>query len=85
MKHLEELFPDSNLVDVCLDIRMSMNGASDPWQEKIFMEVLDMLKSRLAVWHPCRDDIDFLVKLIVEKTVKSCEDYLANDPIFRKW
>ncbi len=71
-----ETIPE-NLCTVCLDVRMSFNGSSDPWSMSSIIKTRDMLKRRLDNWYPSKDVIDECVKKMVEETVRLCDEQLA--------
>jgi len=43
---------------ICLDLRMALNGAADPWPAAFLAEVVAMLQARLATWAAPDDAVD---------------------------
>lgn len=70
------------LCEICLDLRMSCNGASDPWGRGWLAEVRDMLKARAETWDDDLRDcaMDAAVKMMVLEAVKIADAELASDP-----
>lgn len=73
-----ELFPPQSgrgwhptLCDICLDLRASFSGQSDPWPVARLREVTAMLEERLLAWTPCRDTTDALVLAMVHEAIRS--------------
>lgn len=77
------------LPEICLDLRMALNGAADPWKDEEVCEVRDMLQARLATWdvpteakdytmRHFNNAIDNAVELMVVSTVRMANLYLEE-------
>ena len=70
---------DANLPTICLDLRMSCNGAADPWSDDLLAETVWYLKERLRLWEPGQDDpIDQAVKAMCYSAITYGEVELAD-------
>lgn len=59
----DRLFPEVDhhrptLPQICMDLRMSTNGAADPWDTPRLREVVAMLRAREDSWDHPSDDMD---------------------------
>lgn len=58
------------LPEICLRVRMSINGAADPWDTEGLVKVRDMLQARIDEWRDPSDMIDGLIRLMAIETVR---------------
>ena len=72
----ERLFPGfpaschpNTLPEICLDLRMALNGAADPWPAADLAEVVAMLQARLDTWADPTDAMDAHVRGMVQQAV----------------
>lgn len=84
--------PSAMLPQICMELRMAVNGSSDPWSEaesSAVNESLRFLQARLDNWEAGdaqRDGVDNAVKNLVRETIKEVKMHLrvkkeANSPI----
>ena len=66
------------LPEICLCLRMSVNGAADPWPDAYLREVVEMIKTRLQLWRDPTDEMDFHVKGMMSLAVIDGETELAR-------
>lgn len=65
-----KLYPEGYLPAICIDIRMSLNGAADLWQRKDYQDAHNMLEKRLHTWCTVREDeFDRCVKRMIAITL----------------
>ncbi len=57
------------LPEICLQLRASLNGSSDPWDSADVFAVRNMLVAREATWMPSEDPIDAAVLAMLRATV----------------
>lgn len=57
------------LPEICLDLRMSTNGAADPWPTPLLREAVAMLRAREASWSQPSDDMDGAVLVMVRAAI----------------
>lgn len=68
------------LGDICIWLRMSLNGGSEPLPEDVRDGTIEMLKARLVGWKPTfagDGRIDMLVKHLIEATVEEVQRLMA--------
>lgn len=60
------------LPEICLDLRASYSGASDPWPDDFLAEVVEMLQSRVDTWESRKGDdpIDRAVLQMVSEAIR---------------
>ena len=74
MKYPEESFPNSMLPDICLSLRMALNGAGDPWSDQKLDEVFEALQHRLDTWRFSGSSMmDECVRLLIIATLAECK------------
>lgn len=73
-----ELFPDDYITTICIDLRMSIRGSSDPWRRKDVEATLEMLKAVRDSWEHENDIFDTLILSLVMHTIRITEVYLEN-------
>ena len=61
---------DYTIVNTVFDLRMSCNGASDPWPNMQLQDVALYLKLRLNYWQSNNDEIDMCVNMILRAGVE---------------
>lgn len=66
------------LCDICLNIRMSINGASDPWDDETLVKNRNMLEAREKTWADNKDLIDALIHTMVWHTVRMIDKELFS-------
>lgn len=58
------------LPTICLDLRASLTGQSDPWSNKALGEVVDMLRGRVDEWdYSQADEMDLAVLRMVSEAM----------------
>ncbi len=71
--------PTSTLPEVCMDLRMAVNGSADGWDVAYIRRVVRMLQSRLATWQPTLYEksrrVDAAVHALVEATLAEVQSY----------
>ncbi len=66
------------LPTICLDLRASITGASDPWGSRVLSEVVAMLEARAAQWdHGRTDEMDVAVLRMVREAAWMGKSELA--------
>lgn len=60
---------EAMLPDICLHIRMSVNGSADPYETDFLKESEAFLRDKVAIWIPGFDAIDALVLAMVHITI----------------
>ena len=82
--HHEEMFgPHVMLPEVCLCLRMALNGAADPWPKSQVLEAFSHLKSVEANWEERSYNnldkaIDDAVLQLVRAAIAYCENRVDN-------
>jgi hypothetical protein len=77
MPYPEPSFPNSMLPDICLNLRMALNGGADPWSDKELDECFQPLQHRLDKWKPSSKSsqmMDECVRLLVIASLAECKD-----------
>lgn len=68
-----QLFGESTLPTICLDIRGSINGSCDPWigedicLARAFLTVI--VEEWEPSWHPCDEDMDNAILALIRATI----------------
>lgn len=82
---IEEHGPDGpglTLPAICLDARMSVNGAADPWEGEFIERVRSMLMATAATWEPSRKG-DEVIDNAVLAMINAAIDLLSREQIDR--
>ena len=66
----ERMFPGHMLPDICLNLRMSVNGSADPWRDRMLEDCLDFLEARAESWTMTKDMMDFAVLIMVNEAIR---------------
>jgi hypothetical protein len=66
------------LPQLVLDVRMSVNGAADPWPSDALQSVQSLFKMRLEEWQQTRDTIDAAIWIMVAEALRLIETELAG-------
>lgn len=69
MEIQQEHFGNSMLPDICILLRMSVNGSGDPWPGQKTALTLNMLSDRIDSWEHNDNPIDAAVFSLVVTTV----------------
>lgn len=64
------------LLEICLDVRMSLNGSADEWIS--YIDVLEMLVERDKYWYISEDAIDKSIRMILQLTICLIQDKLKD-------
>lgn len=68
----------STLPEICMALRIGVNGSGDEWDPTFIRQAVEMLKARLQTWLPStsRDErVDEAVRLLVQATIDEVEGY----------
>lgn len=72
-----EKYGEADLPTVCLGLRMSCNGAADPWGNEFLTAVVEYLKERMRLWLLPIDAIDYCVYVMCGEAVRLGEAELS--------
>ena len=71
--------PTSTLPEVCMDLRMAVNGSADAWDVAYLRRVVRMLQARITTWQPTvfakSARLDEAVRALVEATLAEVQGY----------
>lgn len=75
MEHLQR----ASLPHLCVEVRMSITGASDPWPNNRMRTIRDVLVARLDSWegginHPADIEFDEAVRNLVAATIRYIDE-----------
>ena len=80
----KELFAQTDLPSLCIGLRMSLNGASDPWPEKDVNDAMEYIQERLSQWRPSMrkidEPMDEAVLQLCHATLQTCCMYREMTP-----
>ncbi len=71
-------YGDVDLPTICLGLRMSCNGASDPWGDQLLRDTVNYLGERLKLWIAPIDAIDYCVYVMCKEAIHIGELELQN-------
>jgi hypothetical protein len=87
LEEQDRLFHGMMLPEICLRLRMAVDGAADPWERATILSTLAMLQARLDTWEPSvlqnNERLDYAVKDMVAATiseVNASKDHWDNAP-----
>lgn len=71
--------PQLMLPEICMNLRMAVNGSADPWPPEQVRETVAMFWARLATWQvqgQRSKRVDDAVRELVAATLAEVEEYL---------
>lgn len=71
-------YGEVDLPTICLGLRMSCNGASEPWGDQLLRDTVDYLDERLKLWTAPIDAIDYCVYVMCKEAISIGERELQN-------
>ncbi len=71
-------YGEVDLPTICLGLRMSCNGASEPWGDQLLRDTVDYLGERLKLWIVPIDAIDYCVYVMCKEAIHIGERELRN-------
>ncbi len=71
-------YGDVDLPTICLGLRMSCNGASEPWGDQLLRDTVNYLSERLKLWNAPIDAIDYCVYVMCKEAIHIGERELRN-------
>lgn len=73
-----DLKSSCELQDICIALRASITGQSDPYDAEKLSDVINYLKGRLKYWYGAEDEMDLCVKKMCEIAIQMGESELSR-------
>lgn len=74
----DRLHPMKTLPEICLELRMALNGSGDDWTPYPVDETLQMLEARSKTWTATNSVMDNCIFMLISATIMECNQLRAN-------
>lgn len=73
LKLQDKLFGQcSTIIEICMGLRMSLNGSADWWGQQLTDQTLEIVKARLDSWTPNLNKVDRKAEKYLRALYEDC-------------